>query len=127
MTYVKALERNAGHHKILLDVRNIGNDLLVIIYGGDEHHIGGIAIAYPTKSHYRDATTISVNTMTFPGHKDYLLANTAAERICKALSRPVVVTVGIHMNNASKTEINQAVKAVDLLVEDLIDQYQNAE
>ena len=127
MTYVKSLEKNAGRHKIVLDVRNIGNDLLVAIYGGDEHHIGGLAIAYPTKSHYRDATTISVNTMTFPGHKDYLLANTAAERICKALSRPVVVTVGIHMNNASKTEINQAVKAVDLLVEDLIDQYQNAE
>jgi hypothetical protein len=65
--------------------------------------------------------------MTFPGHKDYLVANTAAERICKALSHPVVVTVGIHMNNATETEIEQAVKAVDILVKRLIDQYQNAE
>ena len=122
-----SLESNVGRHRILLDSRKIGNDILVTIYGGDEYHIGGVAIAYPTKSHYRDATTISVNTMTFPGHKDYLVANTAAERICKALSHPVVVSVGIHMNNASEDEIKQAVDAVDALVKKLIDQYQNAE
>jgi hypothetical protein len=124
---VITLESNVGHHKILLDARKIGTDILVTIYGGDEHHIGGVAIAYPTKSHYRNTTTISVNTMTFPGHKDYLVANTAAEQICKALSNPVVVSVGIHMNNASKDEIKQAVDAVDTLVKKLIDQYQNAE
>jgi hypothetical protein len=117
----------AGRHKILLDAMKIGSDILVAIYGGDEHHIGGVAIAYPTKSHYRDATTISVNTFTFPGHKDYILANITAERICKALSLPTVVTVGIHMNNATETEINQAVETSKELVERLIDRYQNPE
>jgi hypothetical protein len=117
----------AGRHRILLDARTIGTDILITIYGGDEHHIGGIAIAYPTKSHYRDATTVSVSTLTFPGHKDYLLANTAAERICKALSQPTVVAVGIHMNNASKIEIDQAVETVAKLVENFINRYQNPE
>ncbi|MHA2158907.1 MAG: prenylated flavin chaperone LpdD, partial [Candidatus Thorarchaeota archaeon] len=55
-------EREAGRHIIFFDVKKIGNDLLIAIYGGDAHHIGGAAVAYPTASHYRDATTVSVST-----------------------------------------------------------------
>ncbi|MFX1483902.1 MAG: hypothetical protein ACFFCP_12040, partial [Promethearchaeota archaeon] len=97
------------------------------IYGGDEHHIGGAAVAYPTPSHYRDATTVSVSTMTLPGHKDYIVANTAAETICKALGTPVVVTVGIHYENATKSDIAEIVSVVDSLVQDAILHYQKAE
>ncbi|MHA1576185.1 MAG: hypothetical protein ACTSU3_02375 [Candidatus Thorarchaeota archaeon] len=121
------IERNVGPHTLVLKADTIGDDVLVTIYGGDEHHIGGIALAYPTKSHYRDATTVSVNTITAPGHKDYLVANTAAEKISKALSTVVVVSVGIHINAATKDEITEIVNVVDSLVNDFIVQYQKAE
>jgi hypothetical protein len=121
------IEKQVERHTIVLETQDIGNDLLVSIYGGDEHHIGGVAIAYSTKSHYRDAATVSVNTLTFPGHKDYLLANSAAERICKALDCPVVVTVGIHMEKATKTEIELAVAMVDSMVTELIENYRGSE
>ncbi|MBN2228060.1 MAG: hypothetical protein JW779_00585 [Candidatus Thorarchaeota archaeon] len=121
------IEKKAGRHSLILDTKNIGNDLLVAIHGGDEHHIGGVAIAYETPSHYREASTISVNTLTFPGHKDYVVANSAAEQICKTLHRPTVVTVGIHYENATKTEIDEILKTVDLLVNELISYYQKAE
>lgn len=120
-------ERKAGRHTIYLDVQEIGKDFLIGIYGGDEHHIGGAAVAYPTPSHYRDATTVSVSTMTLPGHKDYVVANTAAETICKALSTPVVVTVGIHYENATKSDIAEIVSVVDSLVQEAILHYQKAE
>ena len=121
------LEQVAGSHKIFLDSREIGNDLLVSIYGGDEHHIGGVAIAYPTKSHYRERSIININTINLPGHKDYILANTAAEAICKAVSKPIVVTVGIHIDNASAVELDVVIDSVDKMVGQLIDHYQNAE
>jgi hypothetical protein len=119
-------EKQAGRHTIYLDVKEIGKDLLIAIYGGDEHHIGGAAVAYPTPSHYRDATTVSVNTISLPGHKDYVVANTAAEKICKALEIPTIVTVGIHYDNATKEDIDTIVSVVDALVQDTISHYQKA-
>jgi hypothetical protein len=120
-------EKQAGRHTIYLEARSIGKDLLVAIFGGDEHHIGGVAVAYPTRSHYRDASTISVNSITLPGHKDYVVANSSAEKMCKALMRPVISTVGIHYAAASSEEIQDIVKVVDDLVDEAILHYQNPE
>ena len=121
------VEKKAGQHTIYLETKEIGNDLLVAIYGGDAHHIGGVAIAYPSESHYRDATTVSVSTLTLPGHKDYVVANTAAEKICKALEVPTVVTVGIHYDNASSKDIEEIISVVNTLVDEIIEHYQKAE
>ncbi|MHA2377742.1 MAG: proteasome assembly chaperone 4 family protein [Candidatus Thorarchaeota archaeon] len=120
-------EKQAGRHKIYIHTEAIGSDLLVSVYGGDEHHIGGVSVAFPTKSHYRDAITTSVNSITLPGHKDYIVSNSTAERICKTLEIPVVVTVGIHYDAASSDEITEIVQTVDELVGDVISHYQNAE
>ncbi len=121
------LERDAGRHTIYLETRDIGKDLLVSIHGGDEHHIGGVAIAYVTQSHYRDASTISVSTLTFPGHKDYIVANSAAEQICKSLNKQTVVTVGIHYDYATKDELSTIIEVVNKLVDEAISLYQKAE
>lgn len=121
------VEKKAGRHTIYLDAKEIGNDLLIAIYGGDEHHIGGVAAAYPAESHYRDATTVSVSTLTLPGHKDYVVANTAAEKICRALEVPTIVTVGIHYDNATRKEIEEIISVVNLLVDKIIAHYQKAE
>lgn len=116
------IERKAGRHTIILEQYNVGNDILVMILGGDEHHIGGISVAYPTRSHYRDAITISLNSITLPGHKDYVLSNSLAEKISEALEKVVTVIVGIHMENATQDEIKLAVKVSHELVDEFIDQ-----
>jgi len=112
---------------LVVSYERVGIDLQVTIFGGDEHHIGGVAFAYPTKSHYRDATTVSVNTITAPGHKDYIVANSAAEKICKALSVPVLVSVGIHVDNVTKEQIDAIIKEVDSMIAQLISFYQKPE
>ncbi len=119
------IERKAGGHTIVSDSQAIGNDLIVIIYGGDEHHIGGISVAYPTKSHYRDAFTISLNSITLPGHKDYVLANSLAEKLAEALRRVVTVVVGIHMDNATEDDIKRAVETSHLMTDEIIAHYSN--
>ena len=116
-------EHKVGRHTIILDSQFIGEDVLVTIYGGDEHHIGGISVAYPTRSHYREATTISLNSITLPGHKDYVLANELAEKISSALDRVVTVVVGIHMDHATKEEIKMAVDTSHQLVDAFLSEH----
>jgi hypothetical protein len=105
----------------------IGHDLLVTIFGGDEHHIGGVAVAYPTPSHYRSASTVSLNSISFPGHKDYVVANSTAVSLSKALDRPIVVTAGIHYDKATSEEIKEIIQTVESLTQDVIAHYQNPE
>lgn len=121
------LEKKAGRHTIHLDAKPIGQDLLVAIYGGDEHHVGGISAAHVAKSHYREANTVSVSTLTFPGHKDYVLSGSVSEALCKALGRSVVVTVGIHYDDATPNEIQEIIKVVQDLTADFIERHQKAE
>ncbi|MDF1537632.1 MAG: hypothetical protein P1Q69_01855 [Candidatus Thorarchaeota archaeon] len=121
------IERTIGSISLVVSHERIGTDLQVTIIGGDEHHIGGVAFAYPTKSHYRDAITVSVNTITAPGHKDYVVANSAAETICKALSVPTLVSVGIHVDNATKEQIGAIIKEVDSMIAQLVSFYHKPE
>ena len=114
------LERTVGRHDLVLETKTIGKDLLVLIYGGDEHHIGGVSIAYPTKSHYRDAYTISLNSTSLPGHKDYVLSNSIAEKLSKALTQVVTVVVGIHMDNASEEEIKMVVQESHAMADEVL-------
>jgi len=121
------IERTIDSIPLVLSHEKIGTDLQVTIYGGDAHHIGGVALAYPTQSHYHDAMTVSVNTITVPGHKDYVVANSAAEAICKALSIPTAVIVGIHIADATKEQIVAIVNEVDSMVSEMIAYYQKNE
>ena len=121
------LEKRAGRHVIYMDAKTIGKDLLVAVYGGDEHHIGGVSSAHLSSSHYRDAQTVSVSTLTFPGHKDYVVSNSVGERLCEALKCSVVVTVGIHYENASHEEIQGIIRVVQELTEEYIERHQKAE
>ncbi|NWF96388.1 MAG: hypothetical protein HXY34_09640 [Candidatus Thorarchaeota archaeon] len=114
-------DSHVGKHRLVMSAQVLGQDLLVAVYGGDEHHIGGVAVAYPARSHYRDAMTISVSTLTLPGHKDYLLASSLAERICKSIKRITAVTVGIHIDNASQSEIEEVIEASNRMADELVD------
>lgn len=125
--YKLKIERTIKSIHLILSHERIGHDLLITIHGGDEYHIGGVALAYPTQSHYRDATTVSVNTITAPGHKDYLVANSSAEKICRALEVTTLVSVGIHVEKATTEQIGMIVQEVDSMVDDTIAYYQNAE
>jgi len=121
------IQRTIESIHLILSHERIGDDLLVTIHGGDEYHIGGVALAYPTQSHYRNAITVSVNTITAPGHKDYLVANSSAEKICRALEVTTLVSVGIHVEKATTEQIGMIVQEVDSMVDETIAYYQNAE
>jgi gallate decarboxylase subunit D len=77
---------------------DIGNDLLIIITGGDEH-IGAISL------YDKD----SFSTMTKKGHKDNVLTELVAKMVYNRLKKDVAVICGIHIDNASKDDIKKII------------------
>lgn len=91
-------------------VKEIGQDLLVAIWGGEKHHIGAVAVAQPRPSlgdHRLRSATASV--FCYPGHKDDMIAKEAAEKISSALNTNVVVTAGIHWDDIDEEGIKSVI------------------
>lgn len=79
------------------------------LYGGDKPHIGAVGIV-------DHAGKISVTQ--FEGHKEGVLCQQWCEALFKAANCPVVVTAGVHYDNASKEDILQIMEqCAELLAE----------
>lgn len=113
------ITRNLSRSSISVESKNIGKDLVVLIYGGDSPHVGGAAIAYVAKSHYRNALTTSVNVISLPGHKDYILAQSSAEKLASTLEKSIVVIAGVHIDNATHEQIDEVITTVNSMIDDL--------
>ncbi len=118
------MKRPLARGSVSLESKNIGEDLVVIIYGGDSPHVGGAAIAYVTKSRYRDDLTTSVSILSFPGHKDYILAQSTAEKLASTLNKSVVVIAGVHINDATHEQIDEVITTVNSMIDDMVSQLQ---
>ena len=102
-------------------VKEIGQDLLVAIWGGERPHIGAVAVAQPRpslKDHSLRSATASV--FCYPGHKDDIIAKEAAEKISSALNTNVTVTVGIHWDNIDEEGIQSVIENSRQLVKMII-------
>lgn len=95
-----------GKHQVSLLALCAGNDLIVIINGGDSPHVGSVAVAVPGLSH-RDAhkTSSTSSVITLVGHKDDELAKPVSEFIARELNQVCVVIVGIHVEQATERDI----------------------
>jgi hypothetical protein len=112
------VEISKGRFKIHGLVQEVGQDLLISIWGGTRSHIGAVGIAIPRpslKNPKKWSATSSI--FTFIGHKEDTLVKTISERLAARLRRNVVVTAGIHWNGITSNEI----KAVQNLTQKLSD------
>ena len=103
-------------------VKQIGEDLLVAIWGGEKPHIGAVAVAQPRPS-LKDKSVVSATASVFCylGHKDDIVAKQAAEKISAALNTNVTLTVGIHWDDIDeagiKTIMANSQRLVNMIIE----------
>ena len=97
-------------------IQEMGQDLLVSIWGGTKPHIGAVGVAIPRPS-LRDPRKWSATSsnFTFIGHKEDILVKKISEKLASQLKRNVVVIAGIHWDDISNREI----KAIENLTEKL--------
>jgi len=89
-----------------------GKDYAISVMGGDESHIGAIAVCIPGSV----SSVISV-----PGHKEEALALQLASSISRALNCVISVSIGIHFDNITASQINDIVQIVTTLKDGFID------
>lgn len=90
------IARGHGRLTVRAEYRRVGADLLVTISGGDRPHIGAAALAGP------DAPPAAV---TLAGHRETQLALEAAEHLRGILLGAVLVSCGIHVDDADREQI----------------------
>lgn len=112
--------------RIWAEILSSGQDICVVICGGDRPHIGSVALASMAESpHDPRKRSATPSVITVPGHKEYNLALSAAEQLSKALDRTVVVSVGIHIEGITPELITKVEEEFHLLVADLVDAIPN--
>lgn len=107
-----------GRFKIHGVVQEVGQDILVSIWGGTRPHIGavGMAIPRPSLSNPEKWSATSSN-FTFVGHKEDILTKKISEKLASRLRKNVVVTAGVHWDSITPQEI----KIIENLAEKLSD------
>jgi len=103
-------------------VKQIGEDLLVAIWGGEKPHIGAVAVAQPRPS-LKDESVVSATASVFCylGHKDDIITKQAAEKLSATFNTNVTVTAGIHWDDIDeagiKTIMANSQRLVNMIIE----------
>ncbi len=107
-----------GKYKIFCEIKQIGEDLLLLVYGGEKPHAGSVCIAQPRESlKNKSKTSCTSSVFNFLGHKDEAIARMFAERICRKTGKKVIALAGVHVKNASYEEINVILENARKLLE----------
>ncbi len=113
----KTFTHGSDLYKVKAEVRMVGSDILVILYGGQKPHIGSIAVALPRPSlENRKRTSSTSSVYNFLGHKDDVVAQKMSEALSARLNKKVVVAAGIHVDRITQEGIEKVLENCDKLV-----------
>jgi hypothetical protein len=90
-----------GKYKVFLEKKKLDCNIVYILGGGERSHIGGIVICEPGKE---------PNSIRLEGHYDDVVLKPIAEEACEKYQTTIVAVGGVHVDNASKQEIDILVK-----------------
>ena len=91
----------------------IGDDIVLILAGGDKPHIGCVVQAVPRPSLTNDGSiSVTSSVLNLTGHKDEFLCRKLAEKRCRKTGRIVVCTGGVHIENITKEQIHKLLEEI---------------
>ena len=111
------LEEKLSFSTLYLDIFPVGEDLSVLLYGGDKPHIGCTVLAVPRLSLSGDGSvscTSSVINLT--GHKDEQICRYTAETLCKNYQAAVSCTGGFHVDGITSDQIRELMEKLDVIL-----------
>jgi hypothetical protein len=96
-----------GRYRVWVEKHQVGSDLLFVLGGGECPHVGGAVICEPGKAPL---------VLSRQGHFDVVVLEIVAVAACQKYRTTVVAVGGIHIDDASKDEINVLVQNCRSLV-----------
>lgn len=101
-----------GEGRLSIQIQAIltGDGVAVFLTGGEKPHVGGVAMSVPR--HPRTASGQRPQTWVTPrsGHRDSDVATLVAEQLCRETGCCAAVIAGIHIDRASRQEIDALVQ-----------------
>jgi len=94
----------------------IGDDIILCVGGGDKPHIGAVSISLPYRKE-GGRWAVSTSTFTIPSHRDNVLTRLLAEKVSKKTGKRVVVVGGVHIDGASREDIEEVIRNTCKLAE----------
>ena len=99
-----------GRYKVWMEKQFIGKDIVLSVGGGEKPHIGGIVICEPEKE---------PKVVILGSHMDDIILKPIAKKTCDKYKTTVVAIGGIHIDNATKKEINTIIKNCNALIKSI--------
>ncbi|HAU84026.1 MAG TPA: hypothetical protein DCW90_00395 [Lachnospiraceae bacterium] len=97
----------------------VGEDLCVIISGGDRPHIGAAAVGYK-ENEYKES---ELREITFCGHKDDIVMRSIAKKLSYRVKGKCFAIGGIHLDHIKREEIEFILGCLNRIVERVILDY----
>lgn len=113
-------EKTIGGTTVRCDMVQLGEDAVVLLYGGDRAHIGSSVLAIPRPSLTGEGISATSSVLNCPGHKDELLARLFAERLAAALNRTVACICGVHVDGLDAAGIQAIMDGCQELLDELL-------
>ena len=103
-----------GRYAVRLSITRFDEGIAAVLTGGEKAHVGAVALAAPADTESPCGIPAAPadsrsQTLVLPGHKDDLVARETAAALCEALGEPVSVSAGLHIDDASREEIDRLV------------------
>ena len=115
----------AAGFPLRLRCARMGEDLCLVLSGGELEHIGAVAVAQPRPSLADPArTSATASVIALPGHKEDLLARELALKVASALNVAVCVVCGIHLRNPAPGMLEEVIAASRGLVDAFLEETQ---
>ena len=111
-------------YEVRAEVCQIGEDVVVLVSGGEKPHVGAVAVGIPRPS-LEDPDVVSSTASVFAlvGHKEDDVAKIIARKISALLNKNTVVTVGIHVDNINAEGIKLIQENCNKVVERILQHY----
>ncbi|MCL7410283.1 MAG: hypothetical protein P1P69_01920 [Methanosarcinaceae archaeon] len=103
---LQPIKQNVGRTELILEQKQIGNDHVITLTGG-EGHVGAVAVGVFDEKN----GSASASVITSPGHREEGIALENALRISEVTKTATVFIVGIHLDNITKDEIDKIIVA----------------
>lgn len=108
-------------HSLEAVARFAGDDLWVLVTGGDSPHVGSVSVAVPRPSLSGDGTiSATVSTYNVTGHKDGHVGELFARRLASEFNCIISATCGIHFEHAAPSDLQQILLDAEALLDILV-------
>lgn len=107
--------------EIIMEVKSLGNDLNIQIYGGSHPHLGCAVLAvHSANLNQPSKNDCTISMLCLSGHKEGELFTQVAKRICKALKKTCLISGGVHIDNLTSSQIQELVDLIIFMSEKVI-------